>query len=162
MSKPYCFLKSITKKASMNGLSHALTRRKWEFYDAERHWWLLYFQLKGKGISARVSQPFHLVCPITLQGNVSNFWYTPALVASSTLHDLLHLQLKERPEVLGRTVAFDIAAVLCLCSELQACSAVCSAHGFSSAWLGLAWWRNIASYFKDFCVGGKKEVVVKS
>lgn len=27
------------------------------------------------------------------------------------------------------------------------------------AWLGLAWWRNIASYFKDFCVGGSKVLI---
>lgn len=90
-------------------------------------------------------------------GGTSYFQYTPDLVASSTLHDLLHPGLNERPEVLGRMVASDTAVVLCLCSGLQACSALSRAYGCSRGWLGLAWQgeATLQVTSKIFMLGGK-------
>lgn len=107
------FFKGDHKKASVNGLSSALTRRQWEFCHAERPWPSPLLPVTGKWdlcqcLLARVSQVAQH--PV---GECQHFWPHYPVVTSALTHSIPRGEASSFGEERG----IGIAAALRLCSK---------------------------------------------
>lgn len=148
------FLKGNHKKASMNGLSSALTRRKGELCCAER----LYFQLQGNGTLPVPLSQCCPACPARCWG-VSAFLAHTVLVVTSAL---THSTSRGQASRAGEESGVDIAAACRRCSSCRhAISRPCGLPARCFALLGSVR-SSIACYFKQrLYLGEKNKVVVK-